>query len=58
MTNVVACVYLSFTLLLAGMGFELTGVGGINPTGAKLIAICHFRRAGNLLRRLAVNPVI
>ena len=38
-----ACLYLSFTLLLASLGFELTGIGGIDSIGAVLIAIFSFR---------------
>jgi len=38
-----ACLYLSFTLLLASVGFELTGFGGIDSIGAILIAIFAFR---------------
>jgi len=38
-----ACLYLSFTLLLASLGFELTGIGGIDSIGAILIAIFAFR---------------
>jgi divalent metal cation (Fe/Co/Zn/Cd) transporter len=38
-----ACLYLSFTLLLASVGFELTGIGGIDSIGAILIAIFSFR---------------
>jgi divalent metal cation (Fe/Co/Zn/Cd) transporter len=38
-----ACLYLSFTLLLASVGFELTGVGGIDSIGAIIIAIFSFR---------------
>ena len=37
------CLYLSFTLLLASVGFELTGIGGIDSIGAVLIAIFSFR---------------
>ena len=37
------CLYLSFTLLLASVGFELTGIGGIDSIGAILIAIFSFR---------------
>jgi len=37
------CLYLSLILLLASMGFELTGVGGIDSIGAVLIAIFSFR---------------
>ena len=38
-----ACLYLSFILLLASLGFELTGIGGIDSAGAILIAIFSFR---------------
>jgi divalent metal cation (Fe/Co/Zn/Cd) transporter len=38
-----ACLYLSFALLLASLGFELTGIGGIDSIGAVLIAIFSFR---------------
>ena len=38
-----ACLYLSFTLLLASAGYELTGIGGIDSIGAILIAIFSFR---------------
>lgn len=38
-----ACLYLSFTLLLASVGFELTGIGGIDSVGAIAIAIFSFK---------------
>lgn len=38
-----ACLYLSFILLLASAGYELTGMGGIDSIGAVLIAIFSFR---------------
>ena len=38
-----ACLYLSFTLLIASLGFELTGVWVIDSIGAILIAIFAFR---------------
>jgi divalent metal cation (Fe/Co/Zn/Cd) transporter len=38
-----ACLYLSFTLLLASLGFELTGIGGIDSIGAIIIAIFSFQ---------------
>lgn len=38
-----ACLYLSLILLLASVGFELTGIGGIDSIGAVLIAIVSFR---------------
>jgi divalent metal cation (Fe/Co/Zn/Cd) transporter len=37
-----ACLYLSFILLLASVGFELTGIGGIDSIGAVLIAVFSF----------------
>jgi len=38
-----ACLYLSFTLLAASVGFELTGIGGIDSIGAVIIAVFSFR---------------
>lgn len=38
-----ACLYLSFTLLLSSLGFELTGIGGIDSLGAIFIAVFSFR---------------
>jgi divalent metal cation (Fe/Co/Zn/Cd) transporter len=38
-----ACLYLSFTLLLASVGFELTDIGWIDALGAILIAAFSFR---------------
>ena len=37
------CLYLSLILLLASVGFELTGIGGIDSIGAVLIAVFSFR---------------
>ena len=37
------CLYLSLILLLASVGFELTGIGGIDSIGAVLIAVLAFR---------------
>ena len=37
------CLYLSFVLLLASIGYELTGIGGIDSLGAILIALFSFR---------------
>ena len=36
------CLYLSFILLLASVGYELTGIGGIDSVGAVLMAIFSF----------------
>lgn len=37
------CLYLSFVLLIASLGYELTGIGGIDAVGAIVIAIFSFR---------------
>lgn len=37
------CLYLSFVLLLASIGYELTGAGGIDSAGAIVIAWFSFR---------------
>jgi len=37
------CLYLSFVLLFASLGYELTGFGGIDAIGAVLIAVFAFR---------------
>jgi len=38
-----ACLYLSLILLIASVGYEITGIGGIDSIGAVLIAIFSFR---------------
>jgi divalent metal cation (Fe/Co/Zn/Cd) transporter len=38
-----ACLYLSITLLVASVGYELTGMGGIDSLGAIVIALLSFR---------------
>ena len=37
------CLYLSFVLLLASAGYELTGIGGIDAIGAVALAVFSFR---------------
>lgn len=37
------CLYLSFILLLASVGYELTGIGGIDAIGAIALAIFSYR---------------
>ena len=37
------CLYLSFLLLAASLGYELTGFGGIDAIGAIAIAVFAFR---------------
>jgi len=48
-----ACLYLSFSLLLASMGFELTGIGGIDSVGAVLIAIFSFREGRESFEKIS-----
>lgn len=38
-----ACLSLSITLLVASVGYELTGIGGIDSLGAIVIAMLSFR---------------
>lgn len=38
-----ACLQLSVVLLLASVGYELTGIGGLDSIGALLIALLTFR---------------
>lgn len=37
------CFYLSIILLVSSLGYELTGIGGIDSMGAVLIAVISFR---------------
>jgi divalent metal cation (Fe/Co/Zn/Cd) transporter len=37
------CLYLSFVLLFASAGYELTGIGGLDSSGALVIAWFSFR---------------
>lgn len=37
------CLYLSFVLLLASAGYELTGIGGIDAVGAIALAVFSYR---------------
>jgi divalent metal cation (Fe/Co/Zn/Cd) transporter len=38
-----ACLYLSFVLLVASVGYEVTGIGGMDSVGAIIIAGLSFR---------------
>jgi divalent metal cation (Fe/Co/Zn/Cd) transporter len=49
------CLYLSFSLLLASVGFELTGIGGIDSIGAVLIAIFSFREGRESFEKARVE---
>lgn len=51
-----ACLYLSFTLLLASVGFELTGIGGIDSIGAIIIAIFSFREGRESFAKARAAP--
>lgn len=51
-----ACLYLSFTLLLASVGFEVTGIGGIDSIGAILIAIFSFREGRESFEKARGEP--
>jgi divalent metal cation (Fe/Co/Zn/Cd) transporter len=37
------CLYLSFILLAASLGYEITGIGGLDAMGALAIAVFSFR---------------
>lgn len=45
------CLHLSFILLLASAGYELTGFGGIDAIGAILIAVFSFREGKEALEK-------
>jgi divalent metal cation (Fe/Co/Zn/Cd) transporter len=51
-----ACLYLSFVLLLASVGFELTGIGGIDSVGAILIAVFAFREGRESFEKAHGTP--
>jgi divalent metal cation (Fe/Co/Zn/Cd) transporter len=52
-----ACLYLSFTLLIANVGFELTGVWVIDSIGAILIAIFSFREGRESFEKAWKPPI-
>jgi divalent metal cation (Fe/Co/Zn/Cd) transporter len=45
------CLYLSLILLLASVGYEITGIGGIDSIGAVLIAIFSFREGREAIEK-------
>ena len=51
-----ACLYLSFTLLLASLGFQLTGIGRIDSIGAILIAVFSFREGRESFEKSRGEP--
>jgi divalent metal cation (Fe/Co/Zn/Cd) transporter len=47
------CLYLSFVLLAASLGYEFTGFGGIDAIGATGIAIFAFREGKEAFEKAA-----
>ncbi len=47
------CLYLSFVLLLASAGYELTGIGGLDALGAAAIAVFAFREGREAFEKAA-----
>jgi divalent metal cation (Fe/Co/Zn/Cd) transporter len=47
------CLVLSFVLLAASLGYELTGVGGLDAIGAVAIAIFSFREGKEAFEKAA-----
>jgi len=47
------CLYLSIVLLLASVGYELTGIGGIDAAGAIIIAAFSFYEGREAFERAA-----
>lgn len=46
-----ACLYLSLVLLGASLGYELTGIGGIDAIGSLFIALLAFREGREALQK-------
>ncbi|GFE60165.1 cation transporter [Geobacter sp. AOG2] len=46
-----ACVYLSLVLLVASLGYELTGIGSLDAAGAMLIAWLSWREGSEAFRK-------
>jgi len=49
------CLYLSFVLLLSSIGYELTGIGGLDSVGAILIAGLSFREGREAFQKARGN---
>lgn len=49
------CLQLSVVLLLASVGYELTGMGGLDSLGALLIAILSFREGREAFEKSRAN---
>jgi len=50
------CLYLSFILLLASAGYELTGIGGLDSIGAIAIAVFAFREGKEAFEKASGKP--
>jgi divalent metal cation (Fe/Co/Zn/Cd) transporter len=51
-----ACMYLSVALFLSSVGYELTGIGGLDSIGALAIAVLSFREGSESFEKAKVNP--
>jgi divalent metal cation (Fe/Co/Zn/Cd) transporter len=49
------CIYLSFVLLAASLGYELTGVGTLDSAGALIIAFLSFREGREAFEKAKGN---
>jgi divalent metal cation (Fe/Co/Zn/Cd) transporter len=49
------CLYLSFVLLIASLGYELTGVGMLDSAGALVIAFLSFREGREAFEKAKGN---
>jgi len=48
-----ACMYLSLVLLLSSIGYELTGIGGIDSVGAIIIAVFAYKEGKEAFQKAA-----
>lgn len=51
-----ACLYLSVVLFLSSIGYELTGIGGLDSIGAIAIAALSFREGCEAFQKAKGNP--
>jgi len=50
-----ACLQLSIVLLVASVGYELTGIGGLDAVGALIIAVLAFREGREAFQKAAAG---
>ena len=50
-----ACMYLSVVLFLSSLGYELTGIGGLDSIGAIAIAVLSFREGREAFQKAKGN---